>query len=64
MYKCNTCGKTGEARNHNGRGLKCTFCWSDNLTAAKSTPNPKPAKTTPPPATPKTKLAQRKRKTN
>ena len=26
--KCPTCGEKTEGRNHNGRGLRCTFCWA------------------------------------
>ncbi len=44
MHKCNECGHVGEARNHNGRGLRCVNCWSSDLTKVKPEPKPEPAK--------------------
>jgi len=26
--KCPACGKQTEGRDHNKRGLRCTFCWA------------------------------------
>lgn len=26
--KCPTCGKQTKGRDHNNRGLRCTFCWA------------------------------------
>ncbi len=46
--KCNDCGKTGNAVNHNGRGFRCRFCWSDNV-VLKPLPKPKPAPKNPDP---------------
>lgn len=46
MHRCNECGKEGIARNHNGRGYRCPFCWSDNVVEVerKLEPQPEPVK--------------------
>jgi len=42
--KCPNCGEETEGRNHNGRGLRCTFCWALLPEPVKVEP-PKPKRT-------------------
>ncbi len=42
--KCPECGKETVGRNHNNRGLRCTFCWAllpDEIEQAKPKPKAK-----------------------